>query len=130
MQIEPSLLPSDPLGRAVRYYLRQFEALTLFIGDPSLPTDNNRSERVFQNHAQLRLNALFAGSQDGAHRWAIILGVVETAQRLGLDVFAYLCRAFERRGTWRSHFAMSGGQLTPAANKNGLEQAGADKVAA
>ena len=34
-------------------------------------------------------------------RWAILLGVVTTAKRHGLDVQAYLTWIFERRGTGR-----------------------------
>lgn len=93
------LLPSDPLGKVVRYYIRHFDDLTRFVDDADIPIDNNPSERAFQDHARLRLNALFAGSAEGGRRWAILLGVVTTAQRLGLDVQAYLTWMFERRGT-------------------------------
>jgi transposase len=120
--VEPTLVPSDPLGKAVRYYLNHFQALTRFIDDADIPIDNNRSERGFQNHAKLRLNALFAGSQEGAHRWATCLGVVETAKRHGLDVFAYLTWAFERRGTWRKVYTMSAADLTPAAYKRAIAE--------
>ena len=121
-EVEPSLLPTDPLGKPVRYYLKHFDGLTRFVDDPDIPIDNNRSERAFQNHAKLRLNALFAGSPEGAHRWATILGVVETAQRLGLDVHEYLVWAFERRGTWKQNFGLSAAQTTPAAYKQMLEE--------
>ncbi len=127
---EPGLLPTDELGKAVRYYLRHFDALTRFVSDPDLPIDNNRSERAFQAHAKLRVNALFAGSTEGAHRWAIILGIVQTAQRLGLDVTAYLTWAFERRGTHRHIFGLAGADLTPAAYKQALEQRQSSSAAA
>ncbi len=122
LEHEPDLLPSDELGRVVRYYLRHFDALTRFVGDPDLPIDNNRCERGFQAHAKLRLNALFAGSVEGAHRWATILGVVNTAQLLGVDVTEYLIWAFERRGTHRKRFGIPAAQLTPAAFQQALEE--------
>ena len=111
------LLPSDLLGKAVRYYIRHFDDLTRFIDDPDIPIDNNPSERAFQDHAKLRLNALFAGSPEGGRRWAILPGVVTTAKRHGLDVQAYLTWLFERRGTWKKRFGMSIADLTPAAYK-------------
>lgn len=129
-RVGPTLLPSDPLAKAINYYIRHFAGLTRFIDDGDLPIDNNRSERAFQNHAKLRLNALFAGSPEGAHRWAIILGVVETAQRMGLDVLDYLCWAFERRGTWRLKFGLTAAETTPAAYKKALENMVAEEVAA
>jgi hypothetical protein len=116
------LLPSDPLGEVVRYYLRHFDDLTRFVDDPDIPIDNNPSERAFQDHARLRLNSLFAGSAEGGRRWAILLGVVTTAQRLGLDVQAYLTWMFERRGTRKREFGLTAEQLTPAAYKEMLEE--------
>lgn len=122
--LEPhaALLPTDPFGKAVRYYINHFDDLTRFIDDPDIPIDNNPSERAFQDHAKLRLNALFAGSPEGGRRWAILLGVVTTAKRHGLDVQAYLTWMFERRGTWRQRFDMSAAELTPAAYKQMLEK--------
>ena len=100
-----------------RYYLRHWDGLTRFVDDPDLPIDNNAAEREFQRHAKLRLASLFAGSVEGAHRWATLLGVVRTAQKLGLDVQAYLTWMFERRGTHKARFGLKAKQLTPAAYK-------------
>lgn len=116
------LLPSDPLAKAIRYYLNHYVALTRFVDDAALPIDNNPCERQFQNHAKARLNWLFAGSVDGAHRYAVIAGVVATALRHGLDVEAYLAWVFERRGTHRQRFAMNAAELTPAAYQHALKQ--------
>jgi hypothetical protein len=116
------LLPSDGFGKAVRYYLKHFQGLTRFIDNPDVPIDNNPSERSFQDHAKLRINALFAGSPEGGRRWAILLGIVTTAKRHGLDVQAYLTWMFERRGTWRKRYGLSAAQLTPAAYEQVLEQ--------
>jgi hypothetical protein len=122
LRTHEDLLPSDPLGQVVRYYLRHFDDLTRFVDDPDIPIDNNLSERAFQDHARLRYNALFAGSPEGGRRWAILLGVVTTAQRLDLDVQAYLTWMFERRGTRRREYGLSAAQLTPAAYKQMLEE--------
>lgn len=111
------VLPTDPLRKVIRYYKRHFDALTRFISDASLPIDNNLAERGFQMHAKLRINAEFAGSPEGAHRWATLLGVVTTAKRLGVDVLAYLTWAIERLGTWKKVFNLPVAQLTPEAYK-------------
>lgn len=119
-----ALLPSDPLGKAIRYYLTHFADLTRFVDDAEIPIDNNRSERAFQDHARLRLNSLFAGSGEGGRRWALLLGVVTTAQRHDLDVQAYLTWMFERRGTRKREYGFTATELTPAAYKKMLDEAG------
>jgi transposase len=88
--IARGLPPSDPVRKASQYYLNHFDGLTRFVSDAGLPLDNNASEREFQHHAKLRLQSLFAGSPEGGHRWATLLGVVRTAQKCGVDVLAYL----------------------------------------
>jgi hypothetical protein len=115
--VEPTLLPSDPLTAAVRYYRNHWGALTRFIEDPQVPIDNSPTEREFQNVSKLRLNMLFAGSTEGAHRACVLLGIVATCRAIGVPVQAYLAWAFERLGTHREHFGLPLEQLTPAAFK-------------
>lgn len=113
--IEPTLLPSDPLLVAVRYYRTHRAALYRFIDDSDVPIDNSPTEREFQNVAKLRLNMLFAGSSEGAHRACILLGIVATCRAQGVPVQAYLAWVFERLGTHRDTFNLSPTDLTPAA---------------
>jgi transposase len=115
--VEPTLLPSDPLTAAVGYYRKHWDALTRFIDDAQVPIDNSPTEREFQNFAKLRLNMLFAGSTEGAHRACVLLGIVATCRAIGVPVQAYLAWAFERLGTHREKFALSLDQITPAAFK-------------
>ena len=72
---------------AVRYYRNHRDALFRFIDDPDVPIDNSPTERVFQTVAKLRLNMLFAGSSEGAHRACVLLGIVATCKAIG-----YPCR--------------------------------------
>lgn len=125
----PDLLPSDNFGKVVRYYLKHFDNLTRFVDDPEIPIDNNPSERAFQDLARMRYNSLFAGSPEGGHRWAVLLGIVTTARRHDLDIHAYLTWMFERRGTARSRYGLEPPDLTPAAYKKMLEQQRADVAA-
>jgi hypothetical protein len=121
-QDKPDLLPSDPFGKVVRYYIKHFDDLTRFVDDADIPIDNNPSERAFQDLARMRYNSLFAGSPEGGHRWAILLGIVTTAKRHGIDVQAYLTWMFERRGTARARYGLEPPDLTPAAYKKMLEE--------
>jgi hypothetical protein len=116
-RVEPTLLPSEPLAAAVGYYQRHGAALFRFLDDPDVPIDNSPTEREFQTVAKLRLNMLFAGSTEGAHRACVLLGIVATCRAIGVPVQAYLTWAFERLGTHRDVFALPVEQLTPAAFK-------------
>jgi uncharacterized coiled-coil protein SlyX len=115
--VEPTLLPSDPLRTAVTYYRNHWAALTRFADDPAVPIDNSPTEREFQNVAKLRLNMLFAGSTEGAHRACVLLGIIATCRAVGVPCQAYLTWAFERLGTHRDLFGLSADELTPAAFK-------------
>lgn len=80
-----------------------------------MPIDNSPTEREFQNVAKLRLNMLFAGSTEGAHRACVLLGIVATCRAVGVSVQRYLAWAFERLGTHRDAFNLPIDELTPAA---------------
>ena len=120
LAVEPTLLPSEPLMAGVQYYKRHRDALFRFIDDPDVPIDNSATEREFQNVAKLRLNMLFAGSTEGAHRACVLLGIVATCRALGVPALAYLTWAFERLGTQRDVFGLNLAEMTPAAFKKTL----------
>jgi len=115
--VKPTLVPSDPLLGVILYYERHGDALFRFIDDPELPIDNSPCEREFQNVAKLRLNMLFAGGTEGAHRAATLLGIVATCRAIGVSALDYLAWAFDRLGTHREIFGLPIHELTPAAFK-------------
>ncbi len=115
--VEPVLLPSEPLMTAVRYYKNHRDALFRFMDDPDVPIDNSPTEREFRSVAKLRLNMLFAGSAEGAHRACVLLGIVATCRANRVPVQAYLVWAFERLGTHRDVFGLDMADITPAAFK-------------
>jgi hypothetical protein len=118
LAVRPTLLPSEPLTVAIRYYDEHGNALLRFISDPEVPIDNSPTEREFQNVAKLRLNSLFAGSTEGAHRACVLLGIVATCRALGVPVQAYLSWAFDRLGTHREAFGLALADITPDAFKD------------
>ena len=118
--VEPTLLPSEPLAAATRYYRNHGDALFRFVDDPGVPIDNSPTEREFQNVAKLRLNMLFAGSTEGAHRACVLLGIVATCRAIGVPTQAYLAWAFDRLGTHRKVFDLALEDMTPHAFKKTL----------
>jgi transposase len=118
--VKPTLLPSEPLATAIAYYNKHQQALFRFVDDPRVPIDNSPTEREFQNVAKLRLNMLFAGSTEGAHRACVLLGIIATCRALRVSAQAYLAWAFERLGTHRDLFNLPLDEVTPAAFKKSL----------
>jgi transposase len=82
--------PKSLLGRAVTYADNHWEAMCRPWEDGRLEIDNGDVERALRGNAVGRKNWLFAGSDEGAERAAIIHTVVESAARHGLEVEAYL----------------------------------------
>lgn len=82
--------PKEPLGRALTYLENHWELLRVVEKDGALELDNGEVERVIRGPAMGRRNWLFAGSDAGGERAAIILTVLETAKRARVDLREYL----------------------------------------
>lgn len=82
--------PKSPLGKAITYAKNHWDALMRPLQDGNLELDNGDVERALRGLAMGRRNWLFAGSDDGAERTAILCTVIESAARHGLDLRLYL----------------------------------------
>ena len=121
--VEPTLVPSDPVAATIRYYRNHWAALFRFVDHPEIPIDNSATEREFQRVAKLRHSMLFAGGTEGAHRAAVLLGIVATCRAVGVDPRGYMTWAYQRRGTHKARFGLTAEQTTPAAYKAALAEA-------
>jgi len=74
----------------VKYALSRWEALTRYAEDGQLEIDNNAAERALRAVALGRKNYLFAGSDAGGERAAILYSLIGTAKLNGLDPESYL----------------------------------------
>ncbi len=75
---------------AVRYALGRWEALVRYVDDGGIEIDNNAAERALRVVALGRKNYLFAGSDAGGERAAVIYSLIGTAKLNGIDPEAYL----------------------------------------
>jgi len=78
------------LAQAIRYALSRWGSLTRYTADGRLEMSNNAAERAVRPLALGRKNWLFAGSDTGGDRAAIMYTIIETAKLNGLDPEAYL----------------------------------------
>jgi transposase len=93
IQSEP---PASALAKACAYCVNQWVALNEFLYDGLLSLDNNCCERQIRSLAVGRKNYLFAGSDAGAERAAILYSLLRTAALAGIDTYAYLIKLLER----------------------------------
>jgi hypothetical protein len=84
------------LAEAIRYALRHWTGLVLFLEDGRLELDTNTIERAIRPIALGRKNSLFAGSDGGARHWAIVASLVATAKLNGVEPLAWLTDVLER----------------------------------
>jgi transposase len=90
-QLEEKLAePNSALGGAIRYMLRHWEKLTLFLRQAGAPLDNNVCERALKKAILHRKNALFYKTQNGARVGDLFMSLIYTCQLNEVNPFDYL----------------------------------------
>jgi transposase len=84
------------LAEAIRYALRHWTGLCLFLEDGRVEIDSNTVERTIRPIKLGAKNHLFAGSDGGAESWATLASLIQTAKLNGVEPFAYLRDVLER----------------------------------
>ena len=95
-EYKDQVLPKSPTGKAITYSLNQWEALNRYVDNPILDIDNNISERTLRMVVIGRKNYMFAGSEAGAERAAIIYSLVASCKLNGIDPYLYFRDVLER----------------------------------
>ena len=88
--------PRGGLADAIRYALARWPALCRFLEDGRIELDNNPVERAIRPVALGRKNHLFAGSDGGGERWAMVCSLIATAKLNGIEPYAYLRDVLQR----------------------------------
>lgn len=86
----PQLPGRGKLAEAMRYALSRWNGLTRFLDDGRIELDTNPVERAIRPVALGRKNHLFAGSDGGGTRWAVVCSLIETCKLNGVEPYAYL----------------------------------------
>jgi len=84
------------IAEAIRYALARWDALCRFLDDGRIKLDTNTVERAIRPITLGRKNHLFAGSDGGADRWAVIATLIATAKLNDVEPYAYLKDVLER----------------------------------
>ena len=84
------------IAEAIRYALKLWSGLRLFLDDGRIEIDTNVVERTIRPFALNRKNALFAGSDQGGVHWGVIASLIETCKLNAVDPQAYLADVLTR----------------------------------
>ncbi len=87
---EKKVEPNSGLGKAMRYSLKRWEKLTLFLREPGAPLDNSLTERMLKRAIRHRRNSLFYKTENGAAVGDLYMSLIATAKLAGADPFDYL----------------------------------------
>ena len=85
-----------PIADEIRYGLNHWDGLTRFLDDGRICLSNNAAERALRGLALGRKSWLFAGSERGAERAALMYTLIQTAKLNDVDPQAWLADVLAR----------------------------------
>jgi hypothetical protein len=83
-------------AQAMRYALRHWSGLIVFLEDGRIEIDTNVVERAIRPIPMTRKAALFAGPYNGARPWTIAMTLIQTANLNGVEPMGWLKDVLER----------------------------------
>ncbi len=76
--------------RPIRYALSRWHGLTRFLNDGRVELDTNPVERAIRPVTLGRKSHLFAGSDGGGQRWAVVSSLITTCKLNDVEPYAYI----------------------------------------
>jgi hypothetical protein len=98
-EIQPTLLPESTLGKAVSYFIDEYDFLIGYLRDGRFEIDNNLVENAIRPTAVGRKRWLFIGHPDAAWRSAVIYSLLQSCRRRGINPHEYLTDVLGRLPT-------------------------------
>ncbi len=89
-ELKPLLLPQSTLGKAVNYFINEYEPLKGYLRDGRFEIDNNLIENSIRPTAVGRRRWLFIGHPNAGWRSAIIYSIIVSCRRRGINPQEYL----------------------------------------
>ena len=88
--IEKRVEPNSNMGKAMKYFINHFEELAKFTEVAGMPISNAAVEQLLKTVVLHRKNSLFYKTEHGAAVGDILMSIIQTAKRAGINVFEYL----------------------------------------
>ncbi|MBM9538839.1 IS66 family transposase, partial [Desulfobulbus alkaliphilus] len=87
---EKKVEPNSSLGKAIKYMLKHWPALTLFLRVEKAPLDNNICEQALKMAIMHRKNSLFYKTEHGAYIGDMFMSLIHTCFLCKVNPFEYL----------------------------------------
>ena len=98
-RLSSTLLPKSTLGKAIHYFLNDYEALLGYLNDGRFEIDNNLVENAIRPTAVGRKRWLFIGHPDAGWRSAVIYSILLSCRRRSINPEDYLSDILRRLPT-------------------------------
>jgi transposase len=95
-ELQPHLLPKSSLGKAVNYFLNEYDALQVYLEAPEYQIDNNLIENSIRPSCVGKKRWLFIGHPQAGWRSAVIYSILQSCRRRGLNPQEYLTDVLRR----------------------------------
>ena len=89
-ELAQTTLPQSPLGRAVKYTLKLWDGLNVFLNNPEVPIDTNSIERTLRGPVVGRKNYYGAKTLSNARMAAVWHSVIQSCITNGVDPREYV----------------------------------------
>ena len=93
---EKKVEPNSGLGAAIRYVVRHWDRLTLFLHQAGAPLDSNLVERALRKAILHRKNSLFYKTENGAEVGDLFMSLVHPCELNDANPFDYLSLGIRR----------------------------------
>lgn len=93
--------PNSGLGQAMKYMLKHWVPLTLFLRKAGAPLDNNICERALKKAVLHRKNALFYRTMNGAQVGDLYMSLIHTCELNEVNPFDYMTELQRHAGELR-----------------------------
>jgi transposase len=102
LELQPQLLPQSSLGKAISYFLNEYEPLLGYLRDGRFEIDNNLCENAIRPVAVGRKRWLFLGHPEAGWRSAVIYSILISCRRRGINPQDYLTDVLRRLPSMRA----------------------------
>jgi transposase len=94
---------NSALGKAIKYFVKHYAGLTAFCTYEGAQLDNNRIEQALKLVVRGRKNAMFYKTATGAAVADVIMSMVATGAKAGINMFNYFNAIQENRVQVKTH---------------------------